>query len=259
MDKNNQIHELLLENKRLFLDADDFFKGKDAGICFDGIVHEAKFEDMPLKLAFLLKDTNSNDENGKRPENPGDWDYRNWLERDQSVMPNIEPVPKEKKFYGKTYNKIAMWVESFFSAYQRETRKAFDEFEKSFLMCEEKKRAALRKIAIVNMKKTWGTSSISDKELKKYLESKEVQKVLEKELEIIKPDIVICGSTYWLIKEIFDGQAKQLTHSNGKQVEYFQRGNVTFLEFYHPANRKKTETQYDFAWDVFEALMKENG
>lgn len=256
MSKNIQIEELLKNNKRLLLDADPFFRTKENGICVDGIVHEATFEKMPLKLAFLLKDTNSNDGKGVRPENPMDWPYRDWLEYKQSVMPTETPAPKERRFYGKTFNKLTMWAESFFCASEGKEKMKFEEFEKSFLASEEAKRNALRKIAIVNIKKTWGTSSITNNDLTKYLEYEGVQGILERELEIIQPNVVICGNTYWLVKDKFIGKEDELTLSNGNRVKYFQWKGIKFLEFYHPANRKKTEEQYYYAWDILEALFK---
>ena len=82
------------------------------------------------------------------------------------------------------------------------------------------------------------------------------RKVVRKQLEIIDPDVVICGSreVFDFAKEIFGTPEESLPIEGGKSVSCFRANDMLFLDFYHPACRKSREFLYDFSVGVFRNL-----
>ena len=106
----------------------------------------------------------------------------------------------------------------------------------------EKANAYLRRVAVLNLKKSDGLSSSSLPEIEKYAEFDRVE--IMQEIKIINPDIVVCGYVFDILKKCVYG--KSLTGA-GEFVDKWNNnwyywttamtGRPTLvIDFYHPAN-----------------------
>ena len=123
----------------------------------------------------------------------------------------------------------------------------FSEYRDSGQLSPDRLRKNLHRTAILNLKKTWGGGSTSWNSLKSYLESDTAKNVIREQIELIQPNIVICGGrqVFDFARVIFAAEEKHIL-SGEKDVLYFKANDVIFLNFYHPACRKSKEFLYDY-------------
>ena len=250
MNKTKEIRDLLEKYRDALLRADVTTATLKNGICYDGIVDEAVFESAPKKVVFLLKETNGNNSDGERSSELSDWDYRAWLQEKQSVSIKISGEKLYRTFYS-----LCMWTDVFYDTLAGNVV-SFEDYCADQRLEPENLRKNLTKIAVINLKKTWGGGSTKWKDLNSYLQNVGAKEVVQKQLDIIMPDIVICGSreVFDFAKQIFAAQEGTLPLSGGKTISYFEANQRIFLNFYHPACRKSREFLYNFSAEVFRTL-----
>lgn len=250
MTKTEKIKNLLDENRNVLLNGDI-----NNGICYDGIVNENIYEKQKFKICFLLRETNG-DVNGKLPDKLDDWDYVGWLKEIQA---------KRKEPLYKTFYNVCMWVEEFYELLDNGKLKK-DKYldDCGQLKLSEKTVENLNKIAICNLKKTWGRGETDDNSIKKYCLKNDIKQILEKQLSIIDPTIVLCGgknSIIYIAQEVFGNNTakiKKITSNNGNEIMYFEYGNRIFVDFYHPSPRFiSREKCYHYAEDVFGKILEQ--
>lgn len=116
----------------------------------------------------------------------------------------------------------------------------------------------LRKIAVVNIKKSGGTSSSNMETIGKYAEYDRVQ--LHKEIELIDPTVIFCGYTISLLNVIMEKTVKDYSHPN-PNLFYFVKlndHNVIVLDYYHPSNRYPAVINYYALMGIYQqALIQE--
>lgn len=94
-------------------------------------------------------------------------------------------------------------------------------------MSDNEKRSIIDRIAVVNIKKSNGNPSSDDNDLMKYV--REDEELLRRELTIIEPDVIICGYTFQLVKDVLQG-IEVFPEGDGKW------GNSLVIDYYHPSN-----------------------
>lgn len=238
-------------NRRISFVIDDYRKeilcgDENNGICYDGIVDEKSWRNTKYRLAFLLKETNGNDNKGKSPEKKEDWDYMEWVRRISTGEENIYP----------TFRNIAMWTAEFYDIFENGNTDKAKYIENGSIKITSELLGSLRKTAIVNLKKSWGTGISDWNVLDKHLENENICKLLRDEICMIHADVVICGSeqVYDFAASIWKGEKKEITTKGGNTLCYFKSDDTVFVKFYHPACRKKRESMFDYAKDAFETL-----
>ncbi|MCU0351834.1 MAG: hypothetical protein MUF43_13565 [Flavobacterium sp.] len=103
----------------------------------------------------------------------------------------------------------------------------------------------LHHTAIINLKKIPGSSKANDKTILKYY--KQYKDIIWKQIDYMKPDIVICAGTFWImendIKKICNNKP---TNKNDKYTHsLFDSGNERlYLNVYHPQYFKVTQEDY---------------
>lgn len=239
--KNKKIKEFLDNAREVLLDGE-----LNNALCYDGVVNEEKYEKAKPKLAFLLKETNGNGPKGEAPEKYDDWDYMKWVR---------DIVAKKEKLYP-TFRNIAMWSGELFDIMEKGEINKSEYIKDGVLIVNEKLIGNLEKIAIINLKKTWGKGTTDSNKLEKYLSNVEIRKILQKELSIVAPDVVICGSNdvFDFACKIYAGEEKTINTKEGNELQFFKNDKTIFVKFYHPACRKRRETVFDYAGDVFDTL-----
>lgn len=108
----------------------------------------------------------------------------------------------------------------------------------------------LRRVAVLNLKKSDGNSSSNMSEVEQYarFDAEEIKE----EIKIIDPDIVICGSVFYLLRgEVFgeslmgDGAFAGQWNNNWYYWTKSLTGRPTLIiDFYHPANRYPAVLNY---------------
>lgn len=178
----------------------------------------------------------------------------------------MSPSGKQSQaFYGYAFNKLCMWTDIFFDCMEGRDV-SYEEYEKSRYN-EENFREVLKKTGIVNLKKTWGGNSTEWKNLNNYLypdkaTDSATAEFIRKEIGIIKPDVVVCGSL-----EVFDfavkiynkakKEEKEIMLSDGSSLKYFKHENTVFINFYHPScPGKKNTDMYNYAKLRFGAIAE---
>ena len=250
MGTNEAIQNLLKENRTALLQADISTASASNGICYDGIVDEAEFysaENSP-KVIFLLKETNGNDEHGNAPKDLSDWPYRDWLEHQQATQ-GTEPLYR-------TFHSLCMWLDVFYDCVDGRLM-SFSEYRDNGRLSPDSLRKNLRRTAILNLKKTWGGGSTAWTALNSYLESKAARDVIRKQIELIQPNIVICGGqqVFDFAKTVF-GAEEELLPTGDRDILYFKSNGALFLNFYHPACRMSKDFLYNYSADVFKAILE---
>lgn len=197
---------------------------KNNGICFDGVVDKERYFSREKRLMLLLKETNGNDNNGDRNDVLTDWVYMDWV-HNQAL--GKEPL------YRSVYRNIAMWSRMF-NTYTDENRNPeIREFiNNDGLIIDEKLLNSLLDIAIINLKKSWGTEATDWNEMNKYLDDKQRCAILKYQINKLNPTLVLCGGTFDFAKKIYDGEVEELSKEG---VRYFIKDSLVFVSCYHPS------------------------
>ena len=258
MSKNKRIEELIEQHRHDLLRADVTTPVQKNGICQDGIVDENVYESNEYpRILFLLKETNGHTK-GNLPQTLPDWNYRNWLEYQQANNIDIDDPMYSPKFYGAAFNKLCMWTDIFCDCIRGNVI-PFEEY-RAKRYNEKNFREVLKRVAIINLKKTWGGASTEWKHLYSYLNQANNEaplNVIREEVRIIEPEIVICGGreTFDFAKGIFQGQEKGILLADGNTLSYFKAQGTLFIDFYHPSCRGAINKLYDYALKRFNAIQ----
>lgn len=188
--------------------------------CKDGIIDEETYDKEKIKILFVLKDVN----NAKPDEK---------VDLRESLVTRTDE--------GKTWFNIARWYAGLNGA---------EYSEEITNMTSEKQHAAMRKVAVMNIKKEAGGPEVSDECILTYAKNSVEQ--IKREIEICNPDIVIaCGRVVFksLKDEVFkinsdEDESYKKVAFDGKMINYgtcFDIGRflnmdktVYVVEYRHP-------------------------
>ena len=173
----------------------------DKGFIRDGIIDPARWRKAPRKVLLLLKEGYGEGE---------DWDLRELI-REQWQRPK-----------GNVWWKAAYWCYAAQNAVPRiPAFPSLDDDRKALI-------EALLSAGAVNIKKSDGGSSSNDDDIERYATAD--GDLLKSQIDLINPDIVICGNTWWFVKHLWP-MAQQIY-----DLVWMSDG-VLFVDFWHPANR----------------------
>lgn len=237
---NDKIKRLLNSNRESLLNGD-----KSNAICYDGVVDEKNF--CEIRLAFLLKETNGNTSKGEQPEKYEDWNYVEWIGKLASREEPLYPA----------FRNIAMWTSTFSDIVENGTSSEDKYLNNNALIVTNELCGNLNKIAVVNLKKTFGGGSTDWNTLDKYLSNQTIKDVLKEEIEMINPTVVLCGGrqVFDLACNIFEGQEEKIETKGGNIVSYFKHNKAIYVSFYHPSCRKSRKSMFYYGADVFETII----
>ncbi len=89
----------------------------------------------------------------------------------------------------------------------------------------------LKSIAVIEVNKLGGGARNDYKELQKRW--KEFKELISKQLQCLSPNIVICGNTLWLLKELLD-----INKTGGKHGDIITTNDCLWIDAYHPGQSK---------------------
>lgn len=204
------------------------------GLCYNGEIYNEGFNckkgneeelwnSTNHKIVFLMKDTNGN---------PDD-DYREW------PWHNIT-----RKFF----KVIFWWLNGLYEINQNEYPKANGQYNKKY------------PLAIVNIKKKAGESSVTDRELWEFA-NQDKHLLKEHILDILQPNIVVCGGGR---NNAVLNIAKDIVYPNldFKKINnwcyYNQDEDLLLINSYHPSHRVSDEEKYDGFFEAVTDFLKEH-
>lgn len=139
------------------------------------------------------------------------------------------------------WQRVAVWTQAIQMAFSGE--RAYDE-EKIKL----KSHDAVKQIAVVNVKKSDGMPESKGDDLWKYVNDD--KDLLKKELEIINPDIIVCGYTLELLEAVLDAKGNEKNANPDIRFEKIRDTMYGFwkdklvIDYYHPACHYPNRVNY---------------
>lgn len=137
----------------------------------DGIVCEEKWEAQHTpRVCYFLKEAYTSNENG------------------YNLVEDLHDCERPWTMW----RKVAIWTQAIYNAFNDNICEYDDEVLRS------KEKEIIDRIAVVNVKKSNGGSESEYEDLKKYALEDRLE--IKRELEIIQPDIIVCGNNLSLLK-----------------------------------------------------------
>lgn len=181
-----------------------------------GVVNEECYKNSNIKILVLLKEVNDS----KKKEN--------W-----TLVEHINDQIAKHKFYP-TWRQVGIWSYGIQYGFPR-----FNEIGSSSEI-DKNIAIGLTKIAATNLKKSGGSGSSIFEEIMVFAQNQ--KDLWVKEIELMKPDLVICGGTFEIVQAIL-GFSYQTCDSG---ANYGKELNTTFLDFYHPTYRVSPRMLYAY-------------
>lgn len=97
----------------------------------------------------------------------------------------------------------------------------------------------IKKIAVVNVKKSNGNSQSNENDLEVF--AKDDKQELKRQLELINPDVIICGYTLHFLKKVL-GNELYLTNIEDKMYGFWK--DKIIIDYYHPACHYPNKINY---------------
>lgn len=218
-------------------------------VAYDGIVDEQTYEKQNVKVVFLLKDAN--------PDSYKDGNA--YVHLDLNRTANTDD-PKEIKISSVTWRNVCRWAKII----EKPQCAELDCYENGDYNVEEM-RKYLNNIAVINIKKTFGKGVNENKEeysleLVDAIES--YYGLVEDEIEMINPNLVVCGGTFEYILPCYYPDKKERKDSvkilsSGARYFMDKKGR-TFLEFDHPGSRTSPKILFAYFKETYNAWKKIN-
>lgn len=187
-----------------------------------GVVDESYYLDSPIKTMVVLKEVNSED-------------YSDW-----SLVDLINKFNHNNR-YEYLWKIVGIWSSSI--------NHNFPPYKTATYMLESVIYDGLCQIATTNLKKTSGKGTSNYDEIVMY--ARRDKKLWIEEIKIIDPDIVICGGTFNIIKDILEFEANEC--DNGAQYGIYD-GRV-FIEMPHPRARVNKNILYSYYRETMLRLL----
>ena len=193
----------------------------------DGAVDLEKYLNSEYKIAWILKEVNS-------AEDEGGWDMR-------SAIQDLKTESGIKKGWEKTFAPICYATYGIFHDKQWEEIPNY--WDKPEIV------DILKNIVYLNIKKTTGVSVAIHNDLNNfYHENKEI---LLKQIEIYNPEIVICGNTFQFLQNDLDLKGFKLVKFTDSNLCAYISDKRIYLDGYHPSARIKKE---NYTNDIINAV-----
>lgn len=187
-----------------------------------GVIDEDMYDSCDVKILFVLKEVNDINQ------------LENW-----SLVQLMHDQIERMKFY-RIWETVGLWS---FGLQQ-----GFPPYQKLNYMKEANITEGLLNIATTNLKKTGGTGESNYEEIKEHaIANKELWM---KEIEIIRPDVIICGGTFPIIQEILGFEI--FTCDSGAKVGKYM--DILYVEMYHPMYRISPKMFYAYFKETMIAL-----
>lgn len=211
---------MLAQQKALF----DEWKQDRKFFVTDGVVDENEYISAPKKLLFLLKEVNGGES----------WDLCEFICKGGRPQ---------------TWDNIARWVEGLFNL---DVEISWEELEGDKESRKQRRINMLKKICVVNVKKSPGVETSINKEIRDA--GKQDAEFLRKQLDIYEPEIIICCGTDGVYsKEIAENKLDWRRTSRG--IWYTYDKDRLVIAYVHPEARVQSSLIYYGLIDAVKEIL----
>ena len=144
--------------------------------------------------------------------------------------------------------KRPVWTQAIYNAFNDNICEYDDEVLRS------KEKEIIDRIAVVNVKKSNGGSESEYEDLKKYALEDRLE--IKRELEIIQPDIIVCGNNLSLLKLVL-GEELQNDDTWDNMLALWK--DTLVLDYYHPAVHYPNRVNYYALMAICDVARKKYG
>ena len=206
----------------------DKLRANNPAVILDGVIDEREYLSARYRIVYILKEVNGG----------AGWDLREFVRNEH-----------DKNKYGRpqTWDNIARWTQGILSW---EAELPWSELENDN---EDRRRIFLKKIAAINLKKTSGGHTSNVDEI--YRATEEYSQVIQAQLDIYKPDIIICcGTAGPYVKHCYAGGEPEWKMTS-RGIWYFLEGNTVVVSYSHPEARTKDSLLYYGLMDAVKEIL----
>lgn len=113
----------------------------------------------------------------------------------------------------------------------------------------------LKRIAVVNVKKSGGEKESEMKEINEYAEFDCAE--LRREIELCDPTVIICGYTISSLNVIFEKDIKDYRKPDDNWIYFMEINNhkVIVIDYYHPANQYPDLMNYYGLMNIYQMAL----
>lgn len=184
-----------------------------------GIVDEGVYVRTRPKIVFVLKEANDPAPDG------GGWSIPDELKR--IVFDYMNRNTPLDPAYMHTWRQAGVWVHTIIHGSGAYSRLRDDRFV----------AIGLQAIGMTNLKKTGGHSVAKATQISRI--AAQDRALWQKEIDLMCPDLIICGGTYWDVQKNLALDPQELVTVNGQPYYYSiygaPHGKCIVLDFWHPA------------------------
>lgn len=145
------------------------------------------------------------------------------------------------------WKKVAVWTEAIFQSFGE-----CSAYDKERVQKNSWKNTDC--IAVINIKKSNGQSQSDDKEIVAYAEAD--QDFLRRELDIINPDIILCGNTSDCLRTILGDRWKD---NETKMTLFGQWNGKLVIDYCHPASQYPNRINYYALMSICQIAKRKYG
>ena len=176
----------------------------DPSIVEDGIVSEEEYLDSKYKILYIMKEVN-----GGR-----DWNLKDFLYDGGRSQ---------------TWDNVARWTEGLLNINQEYNWSYLEENN------ENRRKYYLKKIGVINLKKTSGGYTSNDKEISRA--AFENRNLIKKQVDLYDPDIIICcGTDDDFVTNYLESKLVNWKMTK-RGIQYIKCNNKIIVSFAHPEAR----------------------
>lgn len=193
----------------------------------DGVVCPDEWFSQSIRPLFLLKEAHGGE---------SDWDLINsYLLNEDYKTTNL-------------WKRVSIWTKGIFNS----TSEKIERFDNDDVDVKHFSNKYLRKIAVVNIKKSKGESSSQKDNIESYAKFDKAR--LKQQIEICDPTIIVCGYTASMLNMVMDvADASSGAYSYHIKVKGH---DVLVLNYWHPANRYPDLMNYYGLMGIYQEALK---
>jgi len=200
----------------------------------DGIVNTDLWQDYEhKKILYILKEAYIR-------ENERAFDLAEWI--------------REKHPDTRIWNRIARWTYGI----QNTSANSIARYIRDIDEDSDLRKSLFEQIAVINLKKSGGKPQSVIEEVAAYALSDREEII--RELQLIDPDIVICGSTFWILHRFVFGKDPLNGKSTCDNWYYYMNldgKERLYIDYYHPANHWPDLVNYYAITSIYQQALIE--
>lgn len=210
-------------NQQLSCLYQDYYGDKITDIIPCGVVDEETYSHVHTKIVFILREAHM-----RTPYKiESGWTIPKGLKRNADM--GLNNLPMQRK-YMDTWRQVGVWAYAIVNGFD-----TYQVLRKNSYVAQ-----GLKYVGMTNLKKTGGKSSSNWQEISHH--ATRDKELWTKELEIMNPDLILCGGTFHHVTRNLNLERcllhKDLDKSYFYSIYNLKNKQSVILSFWHPNNRK---------------------